>query len=238
MDEVIEILDVFLRGIFSLVVLFLFTKLMGRKQISQLTLFDYIIGISIGSLASEMVLNRDAEYLHGLVAMAVYAGAATMISVLSLKSIKARRLFTGAPLILLQHGKIIEKNLKRAKYDLNELLSECRVNGYFNLSELEYIIIEPNGKLSLMPTAENQPIVAQDMKLPLSQVGLTANLIIDGNIMYHNLAHVSKEETWLRKQLKEQKIALKDIFLATYDVERNLSVYRKNETVTPNNVFD
>lgn len=238
MDEVIELLDIFLRGIFSLVVLFLFTKLMGRKQISQLTLFDYIIGISIGSLASEMVLNRDAEYLHGLVGMAVYAGAATMISVLSLKSIKARRLFTGAPLILLQHGKIIEKNLKRAKYDLNELLSECRVNGFFKLSELEYIIIEPNGKLSMLPTAENLPIVTQDMKLPSKQVGLTANLIIDGKIMYHNLAHVSKEENWLQKQLREQKIALKDVLLATYDVDGNLSIYRKIESVTPNNVFD
>ena len=135
----------------SLVWLFVLTKLMGNRQMSQLTLFDYIIGISIGSIAAEMASHPEEDAWLGLIAMTIYALVAVGFNVLNDKSLKARRVLIGSPLVLLDHGRLYRQNLKRAKLDLNELLAECRSAGYFDLSELEMILMEVNGKLSFLP---------------------------------------------------------------------------------------
>ena len=126
----------------SLVWLFVLTKLMGNRQMSQLTLFDYIIGISIGSIAAEMASHPEEDAWLGLIAMTIYALVAVGFNVLNDKSLKARRVLIGSPLVLLDHGQLYRQNLKRAKLDLNELLAECRSAGYFDLSELEMILLE------------------------------------------------------------------------------------------------
>lgn len=141
----------------SLVWLFVLTKLMGNRQMSQLTLFDYIIGISIGSIAAEMASHPEEDAWLGLIAMTIYALVAVGFNVLNDKSLKARRVLIGSPLVLLDHGQLYRQNLKRAKLDLNELLAECRSAGYFDLSELEMILMEVNGKLSFLPVSQNRP---------------------------------------------------------------------------------
>ena len=140
--------NVLLRSIISIVVLFILTKLMGAKQISQLTFFDYAIGISIGSIAADIAADIESSYLDAVISMGIYAGVAIIISYITKKSMKARRLLTGTPTILIDKGHILKQNLSKSKFDINELLCECRVSGYFNIADLEYAIMEPNGRIS------------------------------------------------------------------------------------------
>ena len=131
----------------SVIVLFILTRIMGKRQISQLTMFDYINGITIGSIAAEMATALDGDVWQPLFAMIIYAFFAIMISYISMKSIKARRFLVGRPFLLYENGKLFEKNLKKAKLDINEFLTECRTNGYFYLSDIQSAIFETNGKI-------------------------------------------------------------------------------------------
>lgn len=211
----------------SVVVLFIITKLVGNKQMSQLNLFDYINGITIGSIAAEMATSLE-EFHKPLAAMIVYALFSLAISYTATKSIKMRRILNGKPLILYENGKIYETNLLHAKLDVNEFLAECRALGFFNLAEIDTAILEANGKISVMPLASSRPVKPSDISLSVNPEKPVANVIMDGNIMYKNLQHTGYEEKWLRNRLKEQGVReLEDVFLATVDNNGNLSVYTK-----------
>ena len=124
----------------SVIFLFILTKLMGNKEMSQLSMFDYIIGITIGSIAAEMSTALENDFMQPVVAMAVYA----IVSILSYKSIKIRRIISGNSLILFDNNELYRNNLKKAKLDLNEFLMQCRTAGYFSLSDIQTAILEPN----------------------------------------------------------------------------------------------
>ena len=225
-----EILDVFLRAILSLVTLFFVTKLLGKKQVSQLSLFDYVIGISIGNFAAEMTINTDSPYLNGIVAVIFFGVIAYGISRVTMKSIKLRRFFTGVPTVIIEKGVIIEDNLKRVNFDLNDFLQECRSSGYFNIDDIYYAIMEANGRISFLPKAGSSPVTNENMNLKIKQDGLCANVIIDSHIMERNLKNIKKEKTWWKKKLKEKGKKLEDILLATVDVNEKLYIYEKNKT--------
>lgn len=233
-----QILAVIIRGLLSLVVLFLLTKLMGRKQVQQLTLFDYTIGISIGSIAAEMVLNSDVHWLHGVTAMVVYAGIALLISWVTSKALPARRILTGVPVVLLQKGELMVENFKKSKLDLNEFLSECRANGYFDLSQLDYVLIESNGKMSFLPASEYAPLTPRDMGQKPSPSKITATVILDGKVMEIHLRLIGKDEAWLNQKLQEQGVKNpEEVFLAISSGDK-LTVYKKENTVPPKNMLE
>ncbi len=218
--------EILIRSVVSIAVLFILTKLMGVKQIAQLTFFDYVIGISIGSIAADIAADIETGYLDALCGMVIYAAVAILISFLSRKSIKARRLLTGVPVILIDRGKILKENLKAARFDLNELLCECRVAGYFNIADLAYAIMEPDGRLSFIPKAAKKPVLAEDLSLSPEQEQPVANVIIDGKPMPDNLRAMGRNEDWLYQQLKAQGIKQNaEILLATLDHAGCLSVY-------------
>ena len=183
----IEVFDTIARSLLSLTALFLITKLIGKKQVSQLSLFDYVIGISIGNLAAEMTINIDSQYANGLTAILVFGLIAYLVSYVTMKNIVLRRFFIGTPTILIQNGKLIQPNLRKVRFDINDLLEECRVNGYFDLSQIEYALMEANGQLSIMPKGEYNTVTIKDMNLKANKQDLVANIIIDGKIMYNNL---------------------------------------------------
>lgn len=149
MEEfILDLLKIALASFSSVVVLFILTKLIGNKQMSQLSMLDYINGITIGSVAAEFATALEGDFLKPLVAMVAYAVVTMIISFLTCKSIICRRFITGKALILLEHGKLYQKNLKKAKLDINEFLIQCRNNGYFDISKIHTAILEPNGKVS------------------------------------------------------------------------------------------
>lgn len=234
-----EILKVILTAFGSITVLFILSKLMGNREMSQLSMFDYINGITIGSIAAEMATTEFTDALKPLVAMIVYAIVIVILEFISRKTIKIRRIINGHSIILYDNGELYSKNLAKAKMDLNEFLTQCRINGYFDLSTIQTIILEPNGKFSILPIADSRPITGKDLNLKPTQDYLVANIIIDGTILTENLRHTGNNETWLNNQLRAHNITdIKDVFLATCDMNNTFHVYHKNNELNKKDVLE
>lgn len=224
----IEILYIIALSLGSIIAIFILTKLMGYRQMSQMSMFDYIIGITIGSIAAEMSTSLEENFTQPLTAMIVYALAAVALAWITSKSIKARRVIEGSPLILLNHGELYRDNLKKAKIDVTEFLVQCRVNGYFDISKLECAILEGNGKISFLPKAGERPLTPTDMQLSPAQDYMVANVILDGKIMKENLKHTGNDKKWLHGQIKAQGAKkVEDVLLATCDLSNQVTVYLK-----------
>ncbi len=223
-----EYLTIIYQALFSSITLLILTKLMGYRQVSNLSMFDYINSITIGSIAAEMAMNNNGEYLKPLVAMLTYAAVVITLSKLTQHSIVARRLINGKPIVLFLHGNIYNQNIKKAKMEVDELLTECRINGYFDLSQIEAIILEPNGKLSILPITKNKPVTPMDLGLQPSQEEMFANVIVDGRILKYNLSHIGYDEEWLNKQLSIHNIKhANDVFLAICNRQGTFYAYPK-----------
>lgn len=224
-------INILIKGYISLIFLFLVIKLLGKKQVSQLNIFDYVIGISLGNIAAEMTINSDINILNGLLAMAIYGSCSLFVSFITRKSIIARRIISGVPVVLIENGKISRSELKRVKLDLNDLLQDAREDGIFDISKVDYAIMEASGKVTFLLKKENEPVTINDMKLPVIKERLTANLVMDGNIMYDNLKAIGKDKNWLMKRIKEKNNKLDNIFLLIYNSEGKITIYDKNYKV-------
>lgn len=232
-----DILKVVLATIGSIIALFFLTRLIGNKQISEMNMFDYINGITIGSIAAEMATTVDGEFLKPLVAMALYAVITFMLSLISIKYLPFRRFIDGKSLFLFDKGKIYVKNLKKAKLDVSAFLAQCRVMGYFKLDDVESVILEPNGKLSVLPKAEKRPCNPSDFALSVPTQRPEVNIIIDGIVLEKNLHYTGNGKSWLEAQLQKQKKTIKDVFLGTCDEDNNLKIYEIKNQKHLNDIF-
>lgn len=222
-----------------LVALFFIAKLLGKRQVSQLNLFDYVVGITIGSIAADISLDLEKDLLAGLASLFIYGIAAYFISFITMKSIVARRIFTGVPTVLVEKGKLIESGLRKAKIDINDLLSEARVGGYFDLSEINYAIMEVNGDISFLPKEGEKPATKKDMNIKCDDGGLTANAIIDSCYMENNVKAMGKDKKWLDHELKVLGYDNYDkILLATIDDKEKVTVYEKGIKPKENTVLE
>lgn len=234
-----ELVKIALLSLGSLVVLFILTKLMGNREISQLSMFDYIVSITIGSIAAEMSTALEDDFMQPLVAMVIYAVISVIISIVSNKSLKIRRMIYGNSLILLDNGELYRKNFKKAKLDLNEFLTQCRTNGFFNLNDIQTAILETSGKISFLPKSSKRPANPSDFNLNLEEEKVCVNIILDGVLLKDNLYKTGNDEIWLQKQLVSQNInKIEDIFLATCDSKNNLSVYIKKNIQNSSDYFE
>lgn len=214
---------------FSAVVIFVLTKLMGNKQISQINMFDYIIGITIGSIAAEMATEIDGEMWRPLTAMIVYALIAVLSTFLTLKSVRMRKFLNGKSLILYDKGKIYNENLRKAGIDLNEFLMHCRNEGYFDLSEVETAIMEINGQISFLPASDSRPLTPKDLNVKPPESSVSPNVIIDGKIIEETLKHTGNNMVWLEKKLSEHGISdVNDVFLGVCVNGNELQVFRRD----------
>lgn len=223
-----EYLTICYQALFSIIALFVLTKFMGYRQVSQFSMFDYINGITIGSIAAEMAIDLDGNFMKPCVAMVVYTVVVILLSKLSQKSIRLRRLINGKAITLYQNGEIYNENLKKAKMNVDEFLVECRINGYFDLSQVACALLEPNGKISFLPVTEDRPATPKDLGIEPAQEEVFANVIIDGHVMPQNLTHIGRDMNWLNQKLEGQNIKkIEDVFLAICDRQDNFYVYPK-----------
>lgn len=221
-----DIIYIILLSLGSILEMFILTKLMGYRQMSEMSMFDYIVGITIGSIAAEMATSLDNNFAQPMTAMLVYSIVSILLSMIADKSVHLRRFIVGKPLILFHHDMLYKENMRKAKLDISELLGQCRINGYFNLTQIEIIILEPNGKLSILPKASERPATPKDLTLSPRQDSLCANLIIDGKLMPDNLKRSGKDEVWLKRRLHALGYkSYKDVFLATCDSYGTLKAY-------------
>ena len=227
------------RTILVLIILFFITKMMGKKQISELNFFDYIVGITIGSIAADISLDIEKNMIAGIAALFIYGFISYIVSFVSIKSILARRFFIGVPTVLVEKGKIIESGLKKSKIDVNDLLMEARENGYFNLDEIDYALMEVNGNISFLPKEKEKPVTKKDMKIKCSNEGLTVNSIIDSKYMVNNMKAINKDKEWLDHELKVNGYDNYDnILLATIDNNYKVTIYEKNVKPDKNTVLE
>lgn len=227
--DFMDILTVLPRGLLSLFTLFLVTKMIGKKQVSELSLFDYVIGLSIGNFVAEITINNQLPLINGLLAIVVFGMVSYLVTYITMKSMKLRRILIGVPTVIVDNGKLIEKNMSKTKYDVNDFLQECRNNGYFDVSQIEYAIVEVNGKISILPKSEYNYLTPKDMKLKTKKAGLCANVIIDSQLIENNLKNIHKTKKWLDQELKVMGYQnYQNILLATIDNEEKINVYEKN----------
>lgn len=212
-----DYLRVVLSSLFSIVALFLITKLLGYRQMSQLSLFDYINGITIGSIAAELANSEGQDFWLWTITIAIYGTVTLLLSWVTDHSIVMRRLITGKPIPLYENGQLLDQNFRRAKLDINEFLMQCRISGYFDLSQLEAVLFEPNGRLSFLPASPYRPATPFDLNRAVERSNIGFNLILDGKVLHENLAAAGKDESWLEQQLAQHAYREKDLFLAVYD---------------------
>ena len=232
-------LNICFRTILVLIILFFITKMLGKKQISQLNFFDYIVGITIGSIAADISLDIEKGMLAGIASLLIYGLSSYFSSLITIKSIKARRFLSGVPTVLVEKGKIIESGLKKSKIDINDLLAEARESGYFNLDEIDYALMEINGNISFLPKENEKPVTKKDMKIKCSNEGLTVNAIIDSKYMVNNMKAINKDKEWLDHELKVNGYDNYDnILLATINNNYKVTIYEKNVKPDKNTVLE
>lgn len=211
----------------SFAVLFLSAKLIGHKQIAQLDFFDYITGITIGSIAAEMATELEEPW-KPMIAMVLYGGITLALSLISSRFPRSQKYLNGTPTILMDHGKLYYENLKKARLDLSEFLVLCRQQGYFDLTTIQTAIFEYNGKLTILPVTTQRPVTPQDLDLSPDQELIFTELIMDGRILEENLHRMGLDRTWLDKQLKQRHISsAKEVFLAVCDRNLKFVLFKK-----------
>ncbi len=214
-----------LTTVVSIVVLFLLTKWMGARQVSQMTMFDYVEGITIGSVAAELATDLETP-LRSLTALVLYGLAAVGISLWTGHSLKARRYLTGKPLILMENGTIYRENLKKAKLDLSEFLTYCRIAGWFDLSQIQTALLEHNGTVSFLPKETARPATPADLGKTPQKTVVQTPFVMDGRVLAGNLRQAGKEASWLRKTLARQGYGdAGEVLLALWDGGEKLTVF-------------
>ena len=211
------LLQTTIRSAASVAAMFLLAKLVGVRQIAQLTFYDYISGITIGSLAAVAALDDRISLLSCLLSMLLIAVSCYLSAYLTEKSIRMRRVLTGTPIVLIDNGNLVQKNLSKSRYDVNDVLRECRCAGYFDIQQISCAMLEANGKISILPKGEHASPTNGDLSLNVPDEPLPANVIIDGRVMRENLAMMRRPEAYLREKLAEQQLEISDILLGTLD---------------------
>ena len=199
--------------------LFITTKLMGHKQVAQLDFFDYVNGITVGSIGAELATELQTPH-RPLIAILIYCACSVILNLIAQKMSLSRKYINGTPTILMNGGKLYRKNLKTAKLDLSEFMLMCRELGYFDLGEIQTAVFEHNGRLSVLPRAANRPATPEDLKITAKPTFIGTELIMDGFVLKENLSRIGVDENWLTARLKTEGYkTADDIFLAIYTPE-------------------
>lgn len=224
-----DILKVILTSILSVAALFITAKIMGHKQVAQLDFFDYVSGITIGSIGAELATELESPE-KPLIALGIYGIASLLLNLMAHKLPFTRKYINGTPTIFMNSGKLYRQNLKKAKIDLSEFMLLCREQGYFDLDDIQTAIFENNGKLSILPKAAKRPATPEDFKIPVKATHIGIEVIMDGRIMGENLSRLGKELIWLKNELKLQGYTnVKNIFLGIYHPEEQKLTLYPNE---------
>lgn len=223
-----ELIKVVLTSLLSVAALFIIAKVMGHKQVAQLDFFDYITGITIGSIAAELATELETPW-KPLVAMIIYGITALGLTIIAHKFPKTRKYINGTPTIIMNDGKLYRENMKKAKLELSEFMVLCRQEGYFNINDIKTAIFEYNGRITILPKSEKRPLTPEDMDINTDETSICAEIIMDGRILHENLKRLGLDLAWLDKQLKMQKYGnAKEIYLGICDNNNNLSLFPIN----------
>ncbi|NRD80371.1 DUF421 domain-containing protein [Bacillus sp. BRMEA1] len=212
------------RSIIFLLLLFLTTKIVGKKQISELSFFEYVAGITIGSIAGEVVTGLESNAYHGALAIIVFGLVTFFADYFSLHSKKFRDIVEGKGTVIIKDGKILEDNMKKEKYSTDEISALLRQKNIFSIADVEFAVIEPRGNLSALLKKENQPLTPKDLGMKVANEKEPQTVIMDGNIIDEALRWTGKGRGWLYTELEKLNITLDNVFLGQVNSYGDLTV--------------
>ncbi len=214
---------IFLQTVLSFIVLLILTRILGKQQVSQLTFYEYLNGITFGSIAANMATIEPERVPDHLIGMITYGFLTLAVSWLAVKNRKFRKAVAGEPVIVIQDGCILESNMRKMNLDLDELTTMLRSQGIFDYKELELAIVEQSGELSVLKKPEYQEVTQGDLDVHGTSKGLAVEVIVDGQIIYENLRAMGLDGKWLMKQLKEKQIfRISQVCFATVNKQHEL----------------
>ncbi len=206
-------------------------RLMGKRQIGELQPYELATAIMISELAAVPMQDMGIPLLNGFVPILILLTSQIIISFLTLKFNKIRGVICGKPVVVIENGNIIEDNLRKELYNLNDMMEQIRNAGVANIADVEFAILETSGQLSVFPKSQKRPVNPADMKLQTEYEGLPQQLILDGRIISKNLANVNHDENWLMNELHKRRIdGPKDVLIASLDTSGFLYLQRKQKS--------
>lgn len=225
----VDFWEMIIRTTTAFIVLLILARVMGKKQISQLTFFHYVTGITIGSIAAEISVNSETHFLNGTISLIWWALLTVFVNLLTIKSFKARKLLDDKPTILILKGKISEQGLKKARFTLNDLNMMLREQGVFSITDVNYAILETNGELSILKKVSQEPATRQDVKAPGKEPKyIPTEIISDGKLIKENLTELKLTEEWVYDQLKKKGIGtIEQVYYAEIQGDGSLHVDEK-----------
>jgi len=227
------LLIIFTRTLILYVVIIIVLRLMGKRQIGQLQPSELVVALIIADLAAVPMANVGIPLINGIIPILTLFIMEELLSLISLKSEGARGFISGKPSILIERGTIMEEELRRMRYNLNDLLEQLRLKDFSNLEDIDYAILETSGQLSVIPKPENKPVTIKDMDIKPDSQHLPVTVIIDGRTNSDNLAKIGLDDDWLIKELKKNKVnSIKDVFFAYLNPERKLMYQLKGNSMS------
>ncbi|MEQ6378691.1 DUF421 domain-containing protein [Bacillaceae bacterium S4-13-56] len=217
-------IHVILRALFFVALFFGVTKWFGKKQMSELSYFEFVVGIAIGSVGAFYVLGIENSFAHSILAVLVFGGVPFLLSILSLKSRKVRDATEGKATVFIKDGKIMEDNLKKKQFTTDALLRQLRTKNIFRTADVEFAVLEPGGSLSVMLKKKAQPITSTDLGINAPNVKEPHTVIMDGEILDDSLASAGKNRQWVEDELSKLGISIENVFLGQADSNGQLTV--------------
>lgn len=220
-----EHFEIILRSITSFGLLLIGTRILGKQTISQMTIFDFIAAISLGTIAGNLAFNTSVKVSHFIIAFFIYVVIIFTTALISLKSRKGRKFLAGDPTIVIQNGKILEKNMNKMRYTLDYLNHQLREKDVFNIEEVLFAIIETNGTLTVLKKPQFRNVTRQDLMIPITpEFNLPIELIMDGEVIKENLEQNNLTESWLHLELKKRNVVQHDVLYAVLSGSGNMYI--------------
>lgn len=230
MFENLDFFEMIIRTTATFLILLLLTRIMGRKQLSQLTFFNYITGITIGSIAADISAESSMPFFNGLTSLVWWTLLTILIGYVGLKQAKLRSILDGQPVIVIKNGRILEKELKKLRLNVDDLTMLLREQSVLSVKDVDYATLEPNGKLAVILKTEKQPATKQDQNIiSVQPTYIPTALVSDGHLLQQNLKETGVTKDWLTKQLESLNIALNDVFYVELQQDGTLYVDKRNE---------
>ena len=221
----LEHFEIILRSITSFALLLIGTRMLGKQTVSQMTMFDFVATISLGAIAANLAFNTTLKVSHTITAFVIYVVIIFTIALISLKSRKGRKFLAGDPSIVMQNGKILEKNMNKMRYTLDYLNQQLREKDVFNIEEVLFAIIETNGTLTILKKPQFRNVTRQDLMIPITlEFNLPIELIMDGEVIKENLEQNNLTESWLHSELKKRNLVQQDVLYAVISGNGNMYV--------------
>jgi len=225
-------LEILLRGLGAFIMVLIITRIVGKTQVGQLTVSDFINAIVIGSIAAAMVTDIKENAWYYTFGLALFGLLTIGAEYLAMKSRPARKLIEGEPTIVIHNGKILEDNMKKLIYHMDDLMMQLREKNVFNIADVEYAIAEPNGALSVLLKTQKRPLTPQDLQIPTKYEGVPSELVVDGVVILQNLKQNNLTEEWLYRELEKQGVkSVQEVAYASLDTDGKLYVDKRQDTL-------